>query len=216
MVALYAAKLFWSVTAYSVDTRCLIDNDQGRGDRGWKLGDVTRAAGGSSGSTRDRGRPRPRWPRGIAFRHDLRERMSVTTWLVIHLTAASALAGVAWVVQLVVYPAFAQVGRAEWAGYHARHTRAITRVVSVPWAVQVVSAVALVLRPPADNVAAAVGLAVLALVPVVATIAAAVPAHQRLTVAEDGASEVRTLLRANVVRCLAWTGSTALAATLLG
>ena len=142
--------------------------------------------------------------------------MSGSTWLVIHLAASSALAGVAWVVQLVVYPAFAQVGPAEWAGYHARHTRAITRVVAVPWVVQVVSAVALVLRPPADNVAAAIGLAVLALVPVVVTITAAVPAHQRLAVAEDGISEVRTLLRANAARGLAWTGSTALAATLLG
>ena len=81
---------------------------------------------------------------------------------------------------------------------------------------QVISAVALVLRPPADDMAAAVGLAVLALVPVVVTITAAVPAHQRLAVAEDGLTEVRTLLWANAVRGLAWTGSTALAATLLG
>jgi hypothetical protein len=28
------AELFWSATVYAVDTRCLIDNDQGRGDRG--------------------------------------------------------------------------------------------------------------------------------------------------------------------------------------
>jgi len=27
------AKLFWSATVYAVDTRCLIDNQQGRGDR---------------------------------------------------------------------------------------------------------------------------------------------------------------------------------------
>ena len=28
------AKLFWSATVYDVETRCLIDNQQGRGDRG--------------------------------------------------------------------------------------------------------------------------------------------------------------------------------------
>ena len=28
------AKLFWSVTVYDIDTRCLIDNEQQRGDRG--------------------------------------------------------------------------------------------------------------------------------------------------------------------------------------
>ncbi|MGO4203451.1 DUF1214 domain-containing protein [Rhodococcus sp. TAF43] len=27
------AKLFWSATVYDVDTRCLVDNEQGRGDR---------------------------------------------------------------------------------------------------------------------------------------------------------------------------------------
>src|SRR3954454_17878966 len=29
-----AAKLFWSATVYDADTRCLIDNEQQRGDRG--------------------------------------------------------------------------------------------------------------------------------------------------------------------------------------
>ena len=28
------AKLFWSATVYDIDTRCLIDNEQARGDRG--------------------------------------------------------------------------------------------------------------------------------------------------------------------------------------
>ena len=34
------AKLFWSATVYDVDTRCLIDNPQGRGDRGSRDPDV--------------------------------------------------------------------------------------------------------------------------------------------------------------------------------
>jgi hypothetical protein len=34
------AKLFWSVTVYDVETRCLIDNDQQRGDRGSRDGDL--------------------------------------------------------------------------------------------------------------------------------------------------------------------------------
>ena len=53
------------------------------------------------------------------------------------------LAGVGWVVQLVVYPAFRLVGAEEWARYHDGHMRAITRVVAVPWLVQGVSTAAL-------------------------------------------------------------------------
>ena len=34
------AKLFWSVTVYDVATRCLIDNDQQRGDRGSRDADL--------------------------------------------------------------------------------------------------------------------------------------------------------------------------------
>jgi hypothetical protein len=41
------AKLFWSFTVYDVDTRCLIDNEQQRGDRGSRDGDVITNPDGS-------------------------------------------------------------------------------------------------------------------------------------------------------------------------
>ena len=41
------AKLFWSFTVYDVDTRCLIDNDQQRGDRGSRDHDLSTNADGS-------------------------------------------------------------------------------------------------------------------------------------------------------------------------
>ena len=66
-------------------------------------------------------------------------------WLVVHLTASAVLTGVGWVVQLVVYPAFRLVGGDAWAPYHRAHTRAITRVVGLPWLVQGVSTAALLL-----------------------------------------------------------------------
>ena len=133
-------------------------------------------------------------------------------WLVVHLTAASALAGVGWVVQLVVYPAFRLVGPDAWVPYHRAHTQAITRVVAVPWLLQGVSTAALLLSS-GDRLVAAV-LAVLALVTVVSTVLTAVPAHGRLAAAA-GSADVTVLLRANLVRTLAWTGSTVLAAVSL-
>lgn len=137
--------------------------------------------------------------------------MDGTGWLLVHLVAAAALAGVGWTVQLVVYPAFALVGEQRWVEYHARHSRAISRVVAVPWLAQGVSTAALLVG--GLRVASA-GLAVLALLTVVVTVAAAVPSHGRLAagVRED---ELRRLLRANLVRTLAWTASAIGAAALL-
>jgi hypothetical protein len=140
--------------------------------------------------------------------------VSPSAWLVVHLVAAAVLAGVGWVVQVVVYPAFRLVGPAEWARYHAGHTGAISRVVAVPWLVQGVSTAALLLAPDPGGRTAALALAVLALVTVVATVAVAVPVHGRIT-AGPGTKDVADLLRANLVRTVAWSASTVLAAALL-
>ena len=137
--------------------------------------------------------------------------MSPSAWLVVHLAAVAV---VGWLVQAVVYPAFRLVGPGEWAAYHASHLRAITPVVTVPWLVQGVSTVALLLVPAAGGRLAAAVLAGLALVTVVATVADALPAHRRLTAA-PAAPDVAALLRANLVRTLAWTVSTVLATALL-
>jgi hypothetical protein len=134
-------------------------------------------------------------------------------WLVVHLVAVALLAGVGWVVQLVVYPAFRLVGAEAWAPYHRAHTRAITRVVGLPWLLQGVSTAALLVVRTGGFPAVAV-LAVLALATVVSTVLTAVPAHGRLGTAPDPA-DVTVLLRANLVRTLAWTASTLLTAALL-
>lgn len=118
------------------------------------------------------------------------------------------LAGVGWVVQVVVYPAFALVGDAEWPDYHRRHQSAIAAVVLLPWLAQGVSTVALLLG---GRSAPVVTLAVLALSTVVLTVAGAVPAHGRLT-DQRNPTVLRALLRANLLRTLAWTGATLVAA----
>jgi hypothetical protein len=139
--------------------------------------------------------------------------VSGTGLLLVHLAATAALAGVAWTVQLVVYPAFALVGEPRWAAYHARHTRAITRVVAVPWVAQGGSTAGLLLWP-AGGLVASLGLAVLALVPVAATVGSAVPAHGRLA-AGFRVGDLNRLLRANLVRTVAWTASAVASAVLL-
>jgi hypothetical protein len=141
--------------------------------------------------------------------------MSPANWLVAHLVSVALLAGVGWVVQIVVYPGFERVGRAEWAAYHAGHTRGIARVVAVPWILQAVSTVALLVAPPSGQRLATLVLAALALAGVAATVLVAVPAHRRLDGPErERRTELAVLLRANLVRTWAWTLSTALAAAL--
>lgn len=108
-------------------------------------------------------------------------------WLVVHLVATAVLTGVAWVSLVVIYPAFALVGAAEWARFHAAHVRAITRVVAGPWVAQGVSAAALLLDSPVSFAAVAVP-AGLALAAVVLTFAGAVPSHNRLRIATTGAA----------------------------
>jgi hypothetical protein len=127
-------------------------------------------------------------------------------WLLVHLIATAALAGIGWVVQVVVYPAFALVGDAEWPAYHRRHLSRIGRVVVLPWIVQGVSVAALLLAAPAGYAA----LGVLAAAGVALTVFAAVPAHGRL---DD--RDLRPLLRANLLRTLAWTAATGVAAAQL-
>ena len=60
--------------------------------------------------------------------------------LLVHLIATAALAGLVWVVQLVVYPSFRLVGGGpSWPAFHAAHSRSValatvvvTVAVSVP------------------------------------------------------------------------------------
>ncbi len=55
------AKLFWLATVYSVDTRCLIDNQQGRGDRGSRDPDLQFNDDGSGAVGAGQIRSRPWW-----------------------------------------------------------------------------------------------------------------------------------------------------------
>jgi hypothetical protein len=132
--------------------------------------------------------------------------------LLVHLTATAALAGLVWVVQLVVYPSFRVVGPTPaWPAVHAAHGRAITPVVGVAWAVQGVTVAALLLRDGPTPLLLLAGL--LALMTVVVTVAVSVPLHARLAQGYDD-DAVRRLVRTNWLRTAAWTAGTLCAAAL--
>ena len=133
--------------------------------------------------------------------------------LLVHLTATAVLAGLVWVVQLVVYPSFLLVGAGPaWAAFHDAHARAVALVVGPPWAVQGVTVAALLVRDGPSPLLLLTG--ALALATVVVTVAASVPLHTRLGQAYDDAT-ARRLVRTNWLRTAAWTAGTACAAALV-
>jgi hypothetical protein len=97
------------------------------------------------------------------------------TWL---LMVAAAHLGFQATVDLVVYPALADVPASEWAEAHQRHSRRITPVVAVIYPALVVLVVWTLLAEPRDTGAwlAFTG----GLLSVVTTAAVAAPTHGRL------------------------------------
>ena len=138
-----------------------------------------------------------------------------TALLVAHAFGASCMTGVGWFVQVVHYPLFGSVDREQWTGFHAEHSRRTALVVSVPWAIQGFTALALLVVRPDGVSTALIGAAVLlAGATVVATVVLALPAHGRLATGYDDTTATR-LVRTNWVRTVAWTLAAVVAAAML-
>jgi len=130
-------------------------------------------------------------------------------------TAASwYLVGLSWTVALVTYPGFGLVGKDDWRGVHAFHSRRIAFAVGPMWAVEGLSAGLWLVHPPSGTFA----LAAISTAATVATVAMtvwwAVPAHERLS---QGFSPAlgRRLRVAHLVRTGAWTAAAASATVAL-
>lgn len=132
--------------------------------------------------------------------------------------AASAcfMAGVAWLVQLVVYPAFALVGEEAWAPYHDAHRFRITLVVGPAMVVELLSSGWLAAAPPGHvargTALAGAGLAALTWA---LTFWVSVPDHERLARRRDLAVAAR-LTRRHGWRTAAWSAHAVVACLIAG
>lgn len=129
-------------------------------------------------------------------------------WPLLAAVSGWYLLGLSVTVALVVYPAFARVGAAEWSAYHRQHSSAITRAVGPAWLVEGAASVGWLLqRASADGdgwlTALALVHAVAAAASVVLTVAGAVPRHQALAGGFDAVAHGR-LLSAHRWRTVAW------------
>src|SRR5688500_6917 len=108
-------------------------------------------------------------------------------WL-LHVSATMCMTGIIWFVQLVHYPLFDAAARDSFAAFERRHAARTTLVVAPAMLLELATAVALVVRPPAAIPAwlPYVGLALLA-VPWASTWLVQVPCHTRLAGGFDAA-----------------------------
>jgi hypothetical protein len=122
--------------------------------------------------------------------------------VLLNAAATCVLAGLSWVVQVVVYPSFGLVGPTpQWSAFHRAHSRRIAAVVGPPWAVQGVTTAWLMAR--GDDLLLVAPLAALAAATVALTVLGAVPAHTRLAVYDDAA--LASLRRLHAWRTAAWS-----------
>lgn len=139
--------------------------------------------------------------------------------LVVHAAAVWFLVGLVAVVQGLVYPGLAALGpsvpASVWTEHHGRHTRAMARVVTAPWAVQgVTCAVLLFTRPPGVSFWWAAAAAVCGAATVAVTVLVSVPCHRRLASGFD-AAVARRLVVTNRWRVVAWALGGVVAAVML-
>jgi hypothetical protein len=143
------------------------------------------------------------------------EGADVAPVVIAHAVATWFLVGMIWTIQVVHYPLFAQVGADRFAAYEAAHSLRITTVIALPWAVQGLTTLGLLIAPPAGVDRWLVWtIAVLAALPVIVTITLSVPAHEVLGRGFDAAAHAR-LVSTNWLRTAAWSAHAGLAVVLL-
>ena len=135
--------------------------------------------------------------------------------LISHATSALILVGLIWTVQVVHYPLMAAVGPERFVAYEAAHAPRMAAVVMLPWTVQGLTTLGLLIARP-DGVASwSVAVAALtAAVPVLVTVVWSVPSHARLADGFDATTHAR-LVRTNWIRTWSWTAHGANAVAML-
>lgn len=128
----------------------------------------------------------------------------------VHLLATGFMVGLIWTIHVVHYPLFALVPE-PYEPFQSEHMRRITKLLVIPWGVEVFTALGLFLTADTDGQrlwALVGGALVVAIVAVTGLLAA--PAHGRLLEHFD-AEEHRRLMRVDRVRTLLWTARGAVA-----
>ena len=134
--------------------------------------------------------------------------------LLTHAAMTLMMTGLIWVIQLVHYPLFAEVGQAGYERYQAEHVRRITWLVAPLMLTELGCALSLALIcSPEQRVMRFSALALLLLV-WVSTALLQVPQHDRLARGWSAEAHLK-LVRSNWLRTLSWSARAWLALLML-
>jgi len=119
-----------------------------------------------------------------------------TTWFMV---------GLIWIIQIVHYPLFANVGETQFPLYSQKHQFLITFIVGPVMVAELITAVVLALYPPSPSAALWLRVALALLIVVwVSTVLIQTPQHGRLSSGFD-LEKIRSLVTWNWIRTIAWT-----------
>lgn len=132
--------------------------------------------------------------------------------LILQVVSTLYLTGLIWIIQVVQYPFFSHLEKADFVKYHDAYRFWITPVVAPAMLVELFSAILIVFFPPAaiDFRLLIVGL-ILAVIVWISTFFIQVPLHEKLAAGFD-ADAHRALVRTNWIRTAAWSLRAALMA----
>lgn len=122
-----------------------------------------------------------------------------------HAIAAWFMVGLIWTIHVVHYPSFADVGRADYVEFQAAHVDRIGPLLLVPWTIEGIATIGLIVLARSRRELAMVGVAALAgaAILIISGLASA-PAHSNLADGFDPAVHER-LMAWNLVRAVLWT-----------
>jgi uncharacterized membrane protein len=122
--------------------------------------------------------------------------------LVIHLVACAFMTGLIWVIQLLHYPAFAQVDESQFADFHRQHSTRITWIVAPVMTLELGTGIGLLFFSSAAGFFATnISLIILTWL---ATGILSVPCHQILSERQD-LRTIQKLVTSNWLRTILWT-----------
>ncbi len=122
-------------------------------------------------------------------------------WL-IHLTTCAFMTGLIWVIQILHYPAFADVDKSRFDDFHSRHTNRITWIVAPVMGIELLTGFALVFYFSANFFSLLNLLLILATW--LSTAFLSVPCHNRLSSKRDQ-EQIEKLIKANWPRTALWS-----------
>lgn len=131
--------------------------------------------------------------------------MNVNLVYLLNLVATWYMVGLIWMVQIVHYKLFNQVGAEEFVAYENDHSRLITPIVGIPMLVEIVTAGLLVAMAPTGFPRWAAIAGVVMVIGIWASTALIqVPCHARLAEGFDMATYQR-LVTSNWIRTILWS-----------